>query len=98
MNWSLWQAVAPVLVVVVGVVAFRRLRHPPARSTPADRSALFVALATCGATLFLIGAKVIELGRGVTAVDLAALAIAGILTGCFLTLAIEARPRHGKNA
>jgi hypothetical protein len=98
MNWSLWQAVAPILIVVIGATAFWRIRHAPARSAPAERSALFLALATCGATLFLIGAKVIDLGRGVTAVDLAALAIAGILTGCFLTLAIEARPRHEKNA
>jgi hypothetical protein len=98
MNWTLWLAVAPLGIVAIVAVAVLLRRRPPVPAASAEKAARIVALVTCATTMLLIGAKVIDLGRGVTAVDLTALAVAGILTGCFLMLAFDACPKHERGA
>lgn len=98
MNWSPWLVVAPIGIIAIVALALKMLRYSPTPAPPAERAALLVALATCGTTLLFIGAEMIDLGRDVTVVDIAALAVTGILTGCFLTLALKPARKHGGKA
>jgi hypothetical protein len=94
---AIWLAAALVGVVAVAVLACAVIGRQSARPTPAVRAAWLVAATTSGTMLVLVGAKVGDLIPHATAIDVAALAVTGILTGAFLALGLKPSARNGLN-
>lgn len=91
----LWLGVALVNVVVVLLLALRTVRRQPAQPSRGARTAWLVAATTSGTVLILIVAKVGDLIPNSTPVDVAALAVTGVLTGVFLTLGLKPTAGNG---
>jgi uncharacterized membrane protein YoaK (UPF0700 family) len=92
-NTAVWLAVALTSAVVITLIA----THLRRRATKANPTPWLLAAVVSATMLVFTAAKVTDLAR-VTAVDVAVLAITGILTGLFLGFALTPRqPHQGRN-
>lgn len=95
MHWILWTIMALVGLTAVIVRMMATLgRDGAKRSTLATKTAWLVAATTSGTMLVFIAAKVSDILPNAIAVDVGALAVAGVLTGLFLAFALMP-PRTG---
>ena len=88
---GIWLAAALLSAVLVALA----VRHPRAGPAQSERAAWLVGATTSGLVVIWIAAKVTHVLPHATAVDVGALAVAGILTGVFLTLGLKPGRSNG---
>jgi hypothetical protein len=84
----IWLALFFVALIVLVALVVRARRRQPGEQPKSVKSAWLAGAATSGFLLICVAAKVARLEQAATTIDIAALAILGMLTGVCLVLGI----------